>query len=259
MRNFSLLFVAINILLLSASCTKEEEETPQKNTLILSGTFETVVQGYSIYDFLSSEPYLSFSPRNIQNDEGMGCPVGEDGKFSVELPKGETYNCLITGGSFTYIKFSSVDGNSLTVPADAPDEFSLGKLEFTSSRIFVAENPLPWLTEGVIDTKNNNPPVISEITMKEEKKYDESDNYIGSFLKFELAVSDDLTSNRRLSYLWVLENSSNNVSLHYDEPLTKTFGGHEEYAYTDANPYSGKITVVAIDSLGGDSKISLEF
>jgi len=246
------------IVIFFTACVKEENETPPKNTLTLTGTFETVVQGYSIYDFLSSEPYLSFVPQNIQNNEGMGCPVGEDGKFSVELPKGETYNCLITGGNFTYIKFSSVDGNFLTVPTDAPDEFSMGELEFTSSRIFVAENPLPWLTEGIIDTKNNNPPVISGITMEEEKKYDESDNYIGSFLKLELKVSDDLTSNRRLSYLWILENSSNNISFHHDKPLIKTFGGHEEYVYTDANPYYGKITVVAIDSLGGDSKISLK-
>jgi len=252
-------FFIILLITFITGCDKEDNGTQPKNTLTLSGTFETAVQGYSIYDFLSSEPYLQFGPQNIQGDEGMGCLVREDGKFSVELPKGETYNCLILGGEVTYIKFSSIDGNFLTVPENAPDEFSMGKLEFTSSRIFVAENPLPWLTEGIIDTKNNNPPIISDITMKEEKKYDESDNYIGSFLKFELESSDDLTSNRRLLYLWILEDYSSNVSFDYDEPLTKTLGNEEQFVYTDANPYNGKVTVVAIDSLGGDSKISLEF
>ncbi len=258
MKYANYLFIIL-LIVFTTGCDKEENETLPKKTLTLSGTFETAIQGYSIYDFLSNEPYLNFGPQNIQGDEGMGCRVGEDGKFTVELPKGETYNCLILGGKATYIKFSSIDGNFLTIPENAPDEFSLGKLEFTSSLIFVAENPLPWLRKGIIDTKNNNPPVISKITMKKEKKYDDSNNYIGSFLKFKLETSDDLTSNRRLLYLWILEDNSSNVSFDYDKPLTKTFDNGEQTVYTDANPYYGKVTVVAIDSLGGDSKLSLEF
>jgi len=246
------------IVVVFSGCTKEENEKPSKNTLTLTGTFETVVQGYSVYDLIDDTPYLSFLPQNIDGEETMNYYVKEDGYFSIELPKGETYNCLIMG-TMGYIKFSSIDGNEITVPQDAPNELSLGKLEFTYTGVFVPENPLPWLSEGIIDTKNNNPPVINDITMSEFKKYDESNTYIGSNLTFEVDATDDLTSSRALRFIWILEDINGNISFNEYHPVTKTFYSNKGYVYTDANPYSGKVTIVAVDSLGGDSKMSLKF
>jgi hypothetical protein len=252
------IFISVIILVFFTCCENKENETLPNNMLTLSGTFETIVQGYSIYELLDDEPYLSFLPKNINSEETMSCYVQEDGIFSVSLPKGETYNCLIIG-TMGYIKFSAIDGNEITIPEDAPDELSLGKLEFTYSGVFVPENPLPWLKEGIIDTKNNTPPVIKDITMSEFKKFDESDNYTGSILTFEVDATDDLTRNRALSYIWVLEDIKGNVSFNDAQALTKTFYGNKGFVYTDANPYNGKVTVIAIDTLGGDSKMSLEF
>lgn len=252
------IYITVFIVILFSSCTKKSNETPAKNTMTLTGTFETVVQGYSIYDLIDDKPYLSFLPQNIDGEETMNYFVKEDGFFSVELPKGETYNCLIIG-TMGYIKFSSIDGNEITVPEDAPDELSLGKLEYTYTGVFVPENPLPWLSEGIIDTKNNNPPVINDISMSEFKKYDESDNYIGSILTFEVDATDDLTRDKALKYIWILEDINGNVSFDEYKPLTKALYGTKGFVYTDANSYSGKVTVVAVDTLGGDSKKSLEF
>ncbi len=237
------------------SCDNGEKEEPLTNTITLTGTFETAIQGYSVYDLISQAPYLQFLPKTIQSNEDMGCPVKEDGHFSVELIKGETYNCLILGTA-GYIKFSSVDGNELTVPEDAPGNYSLGTLKMTYTGVWLAENPLPWLTEGILDIKNHPSPVIEGIDKSELKRYNDSEKYVGSILTFEVQTSGTEVQ----SYIWVIEDIQGALSFSDNNVQTKILTRSDKaYVYTDNSDWGGKITVIAIDVLGGSTKESMGF
>ncbi len=252
----------IFVLFMLSACEEQENQDKNSDILTLTGQFETSVQGYSLLDFLKMMPYVTFNPQNIEGNENMQSYADTNGYFTIKLIKGETYNNMIHlkmhGGSalWGHIKFSSIDGNELTIPANAGNSINLGKLYLTQMGVWVTETPLPWLTEGVIDIKNNTAPVINSIDKNIYDKYDASNNYIGSNITFTATSGD----NDIRTYLWVLEDTDGHASFAESVDFFKMLSGSKSaIVYTDAQGGHGKLTVAVIDTLGWNSKKTVDF
>ena len=258
------LLIPIVFTIFSNACDNGDDAEIEENTITISGNFEKKVQGINIFDtdingeIVEKMPYITFIPQNIDGNEKMNATPDDEGRFFVELPKGETYNCLIMlkTGQTGILKFSLIDGNEFTVPANAIGEHDLGKLYVTYIGAWVAENPLPWLSSGIIDVKNNTPPVISDIGKDVFENYDSNNNYLGSIITLT-ANSPDMDI---ASCIWILFDTDGHASLSDNGDVFRIYGrGKNAYVYTDLLGGHGNLSLIMIDSEGGSAKKTIEF
>jgi hypothetical protein len=212
--------------------------------------------------------YVMFIPENQDiTEEAMYASPDADGNFSVTLIKGETYHVLIqykqSPSVEGVIKFNESLYNQVIVPADAPNNFNLGILHatgctpygFGGSNVYVAENPLPWLTD-VIDISNNTNPEILILDSKVTLMNDPETLFGYQRNTYTVTATDD--DGDHLNYCWFLSTPDKSASVDFDDIYIRTVG-EEARIFLNSAESHGTLTLLVIDAKGGSTKRELSF
>jgi len=278
MKTYKLLVLVI-IALSAFSCAKDDNDDPDR--IIISGQFQKIVQGINIWvetiDGITAEDnrYVMFVPDNQEiTEESMYADPDADGKFKVTLLKGESYHVLIQYKSSPAIeggiKFNFSMGNKIIVPKDAPNRFDLGLLYPTVlgtygsivsdesgslGNKYVAQNPLPWLSE-IINTSNNTNPVISDVALK-NKTLDQPESTFG-YKRITYTASATDADGDKVYYNWFLNTSDNSASFGNDYLSIRTLS-NEARIFLKSEDSHGTVTLLVTDTRGGSTKRDISF
>ena len=270
----TLLVLLVSILFIS--CNKDKETPIDDNIMVLTGQFQKTLYDKNIWDE-NIDGDITEINRNIQfvpetegvSTEDMFAEIEPDGKFTVKLKKGETYwnslfySGVLAGSAEGNILFSESDGNFITVPIDAPNEFNLGLIKIAKwipyggwlNKYIPQESP-SWLTDPMI-FNSTVAPVISKISKEEIKLYDNDNNYMGSIIEF----TPDITSSYSLCCNWFLENTDDRASFDQNNEnvlRTVTFGAKVS-VFTDSFGGHGTLKLIITDFYAGNASLSITF
>lgn len=267
-------WLIILVLVAIFGCNKEDDPVDD-SIIVLTGQFQKILYDENIWnEYVGGE--LIMVNRSIQfvpdiegiSTEDMYSKMDADGKFTVKLKKGVTYwNSLfyagIPGGSAEgHIIFSEAEGNFITIPANAPDNFDLGLIQIArwfpygafAINEYVPGEAFAWLPDA-ITVNSAVPPVISGISKEETELYDEDNNYMGSILEFTPNISSSLYT----YCTWFLEDTDGRASFsqNYQNVIKKS--GTKVSVYTDSFGGHGTLKLIVTDSYAGSATLSITF
>jgi hypothetical protein len=263
-----LIFVVI---LTTFSCKKEDSNSSK---IVITGQFQKMVQGTNIWvetieGVTAEEPrHVMFVPENIENTlEEMYSIPDEDGNFQVTLNKGETYHVIINyynrASAEGVIKFNETLYNKIIVPTDAPNSADLGNLYITAwypygsggINNYLAEKPLPWLTESIDITDNTAPNILA--TYVSTSIIDDPLSEYGHEKRTYEAGSNDADGDV-VYYNWFLTTNDNSASFLAWNSVIRTVG-NEVSIYTKSGASHGTLTLIITDEKGGSDKMQYTF